>query len=727
MAWCLATCLITIAAPLALAQGDQQFSNEKIWFSRTFPQQYVWGIRSMADGLHYTRLEYDNEVGSQIVQYAYKTGEPTATLLTSIEAFGDASVRMDDYTFSADESKLLLMTNQTSIYRHSFTADYFIFDRGGKDLARPLSSAELGQQRLAVFSPSGNQVAFVRENNVFIADGQTEIQVTEDGAINSIINGATDWVYEEEFGEDNGLFWAPDGNRLAYYRFDESAVREFSMPVYGDLYPAPYTFKYPKAGEVNSDVSIHVYDLASDKSRQVNLPDVEYIPRIQWTHTASALAVLTMNRHQNDLGILLADCSAKSMTIPTTEGYREQCDTYIDITDNLTFLSDGTGFVLTSERDGYNHLYKFDFTGKAQQLTTGAWDVVEVSGYDENRNEIYFTGSMNGATQKHLARVNLSGQMTVLDDRPGTHSATFSNTYAYRIHTHQDANTPPTYTLVNRKGKTIRVLEDNAELKEVLTQYNVQPKTFFTFTNREGTELNGWMIKPANFDAQKPHPVYVNIYGGPGSNMVEDRWGGANHYWHQLLAQEGYIVACVDPRGTQFRGREFEHSTYKELGKLETEDFIDFGRWLGEQPYVDANRIGIQGWSYGGFETLLCMTKGADVFSAGISVAPVTNWRYYDTIYTERFMQTPEENASGYDDNSPVFFADLLEGDLLLIHGSGDDNVHFQNSMEMVNALVAAGKDFDFFAYPDRNHGIYGGNTRLHLFDMMLDFVKENL
>lgn len=720
-------CLALVAVGGTQLTAQEQFTNEKIWYSRTFAQEYVWGIRSMADGLHYTSLEYTEDGGSAIVKYAYKTGEPVATLLTSAQAFGDASVGFDDYTFSADESKVLLMTNQTPIYRHSFTADYFVADLAAGTPATPLSDPSLGQQRLAVFTPAGDKVAFVRDNNVFITDGTTETPVTSDGATNQIINGATDWVYEEEFGEDNGLFWSPDGQRLAYYRFDESNVKEFSMPVYGELYPDPYTFKYPKAGEENSKVSIHVYDLASQKGRMVATPTMEYIPRIQWTHDATMLAVLMMNRHQNDLRMLVADCAAKSMQIPAVEAFTESCDTYIDVTDNLTFLEDGDRFVLTSERDGYNHLYVFDFEGGATQLTRGEWDVIEVAGYDAKRGEIYFTGSMQGATQKHLARVNLKGQMTVLDDRPGTHSADFSRTFAYRIHRHHDANTPPTYTLIDRKGKEIRVLEDNADLRATLATYAVQPKKFFTFTNRAGVELNGWMIKPANFDPARAYPVYVNIYGGPGSNMVEDSWGGANYYWHQLLAQEGYIVACVDPRGTQFRGRDFEHSTYKELGKLETEDFIDFGRWLGDQSYVDAERIGIQGWSYGGFETLLCMTKGADVFSAGISVAPVTNWRYYDTIYTERFMQTPEENASGYDDNSPVFFADLLEGDLLLVHGSGDDNVHFQNSMEMVNALVAAGKDFDFFAYPNRNHGIYGGNTRLHLFNMMLDFVKENL
>jgi dipeptidyl-peptidase-4 len=413
----------------------------------------------------------------------------------------------------------------------------------------------------------------------------------------------------------------------------------------------------------------------------------------------------------------------------TRKIWSEQANTYIDITDDITFLPDGNSFIMTSKRNEFNHLYQFFLNRDLEpvQLTSGNWDVLSVQGFDEKRKQVYFTCSKKGATQTHLARVGLNGNMSILHDQAGTHRAAYSNSFDYYIHTHHTANTPPLYTLKGRSGRTVRALKDNADLNTTLAKYNLQPKEFFTFTNDAGVDLNAWMIKPPGFDPSQSYPVYVAIYGGPGVNTVSDSWGGANYYWHQLLAQQGYIVASVDPRGTPKRGRVFEHSTYKELGKLETEDFIDFGEYLGTQSYVDAERIGIQGWSYGGFMTLLCMTKGADVYTAGISVAPVTNWRYYDTIYTERFMQTPAENASGYDDNSPVNHANKLEGALLLVHGSADDNVHFQNSMEMVDALVAEGKDFDFFAYPNRNHGIYGGNTRLHLFNMMLDFVRENL
>ena len=706
----------------------QTFSNEKIWGGE-FRSEGVWGIRSMANGSHYTVSDYDQDKGSTIEKYSYNSGKKVSTIVTALDAFEDARESFSSYTFSTDERYILMTTNTESLYRHSFYADFYIYDTESKELATPLTDFSKGKQRLATFSPSADKVAFVRNNNVFIAnlmDG-TEVQVTDDGLANSIINGATDWVYEEEFGDDNGMKWSSDGTKLAYYRFDETAVRQMHMPVYGGLYPEPYIFKYPKAGEINSNVQVYIHDVQTGINHGVAVPkSAHYIPRFFWTNDAETLCILTMNRHQNDLRFLLAEGELPNNRLGTKEIFKETAYTYIDIHDNLIFLNDGHSFLWTSERDGFNHIYKFDYDGTHTQLTEGEWDVVDFFGYDEDRDMIYFSSSMNGATQQHLHSVNGKGIVTTLDNTPGHHSADFSANFAYRIHNYSNANTPPVYTLRNRKGKTVRTLKDNSSLRETLSEYDYSEKTFFTFTNDSDVSLNCWKILPPNFDASKSYPVYVAIYGGPGVNTVTDSWGGSNLMFYQYLAQEGYIVASVDPRGTPLRGRKFEHSTYKELGKLETEDFIDFAEYLGAQSYVDAERIGIQGWSYGGFMTLLCMTKGADVYSAGISVAPVTNWKYYDTIYTERFMQTPQENESGYEENSPVNHAEKLEGALLLVHGSGDDNVHFQNSMEMVNALIAADKDFDFFAYPDRNHGIYGGNTRLHLFDMMMDFVKEN-
>lgn len=707
----------------------QLLSNDLIWSSGEFRGEYVSGVRSMNDGKHYTSLER-SESGSSIVKYAYRSGEAVDTIATSLQVFQDAGKGFNGYEFSADESNLLITTETEGIYRHSFFANYYTHNLE-TGITRPLSDFETGKQRLAAFSPDAKQVAFVRDNNVFIVDLESglETQVTTDGERNKIINGATDWVYEEEFGKDNGIFWSPDGKFLAFYRFDESGVKEFSMPMYGQLYPEPYTFKYPKAGEDNARVNVFVFNTETGRTLSVLNSETEYIPRVKWGVNSEQLVLMTMNRHQSEMGILIGDCAAAGAAgVMMKEVWTESCNTYIDITDDIRFVNDGKSFILTSERDGYNHLYKFNAEGKGNdvQLTSGEWDVLEVQGFDEKRKEIYFSCSQKGATQTHLARVNLKGKMTILQDESGTHSARFSDSFDYYIHTHQNANTPPSYTLRNRTGEVVRELKTNQSLKDKVAAYNMQPKTFFTFTNDAGVDLNCWMIKPPGFDPNNSYPVYVAIYGGPGVNTVEDSWGGANYYWHQLLAQHGFIVASCDPRGTPKRGRTFEHSTYKELGKLETEDFIDFGEHLGGLEYVDADHIGIQGWSYGGFMTLLSMTKGAEVFSAGISVAPVTNWRYYDTIYTERFMQTPSENARGYDDNSPVNHAEKLKGPLLLVHGSADDNVHYQNSMEMVNALVAAGKDFDFFVYPDRNHGIYGGNTRLHLYNMMLDFVDEN-
>ena len=729
--WALGCYLVLFATAPSSAQDFpfELLSNELIWYSGEFREERVGGIRSMNDGKHYTSLERTDD-GSAIVKYAYKTGQAVDTLATSVRAFGSADQGFSGYSFSADERHILLTTDVQPIYRHSFSANFHVYETESR-ACTPLTDFDMGGQRLAAFSPNAAHVAFMRDNNVFIVElaSMEETQVTFDGEVNAIINGATDWVYEEEFGDDNGMFWSPDGRYLAFMRFDESQVREFGMPMYGDLYPEPYEFKYPKAGEDNALVEVKVFDLERKKTGTVMHPKSEYIPRVKWGASSEQLLVFTMNRHQSILNIQMSSLTRGVEQIISRKIWSEQARTYIDITDDITFLPDGQSFIMTSKRDEFNHLYQFFLDREVEpvQLTSGEWDVLSVQGYDAKRKQVYFTCSKFGATQSHLARVNLKGSMSILHEESGTHRAAYSNSFDYYIHTYHTANTPPVYSLKDRNGRTVRGLKDNAELQTTLAKYNLQPKEFFTFTNDAGVDLNAWMIKPPGFNPNQTYPVYVAIYGGPGVNTVSDSWGGANYYWHQLLAQQGYIVASVDPRGTPKRGRVFEHSTYKELGKLETEDFIDFGEYLGAQSYVNAERIGIQGWSYGGFMTLLCMTKGADVYTAGISVAPVTNWRYYDTIYTERFMQTPAENASGYDDNSPVNHAEKLEGALLLVHGSADDNVHFQNSMEMVDALVDAGKDFDFFAYPNRNHGIYGGNTRLHLFNMMLDFVREKL
>ena len=654
-------------------------------------------------------------------------------IASSKSIFGKSETGIDDYEFSADESKLLISTDTESIYRHSSRAQYYVFNIE-KAKAFPLADADKGKQRLATFSPDGEKVAFVRKNNLFISDlkYRTEVKVTSDGVDNKIINGATDWVYEEEFGFDRGFYWSPKGDRIAYYKFDETEVKQFQMAMYGELYPDQYTFKYPKAGEANSIVNIYVYELSMDASRMVNTgieTDI-YFPRIKWTKNNDELCIMRMNRHQNNLEFLFTNLSENGpFEITTRTVFSEKSNTYIDINDNLIFLADGKTFLWNSERDGYNHIYQFDTDGNmVRQITSGDWDVIDFYGYSEATKTIFYSSSEVSAMEQHVYSQGItkkSGKQ--LSERKGTNSAAFSSTFDYYINYHSDANTPYYITLHNSKGKEIRMLIDNKAMKETLAGYATSKKEFFTFTNSAGVELNCWMIKPVNFDATKKYPVYVSIYGGPGHNTVTDAWGGRDYLWHQMLAQKGYMVVSCDPRGTLYRGRDFKHATYQQLGKLETEDFIDLAKHLGKQTYVDANRIGIQGWSYGGYMTSLCMTKGAEYYKMGIAVAPVTNWRYYDSIYTERFMRTPQENADGYDDNSPINHVKMLTGKYLLVHGSADDNVHYQNSMEMVDALVKANKKFDLFIYPNKNHGIYGGNTRLHLFNMMLDFVEENL
>jgi len=587
-----------------------------------------------------------------------------------------------------------------------------------------------GKQQYAEFSPDGKKVGFVKDNNLFIKDlvSGKITEVTHDGLQNSVINGATDWVYEEEFALSQAFFWSPDGSRLAFLRFDESAVREFMMSTYGSLYPGEYRFKYPKAGEDNSLVNVHVYELTGGKTVKMLTGDDknQYIPRVKWTADGASLSIVRMNRLQNKLELLLAnpaDGSVKTLL-------EEKSETYIDVNDNLTFLNDNKHFIWSSELGGFNHLYLYDMAGKRKNaITSGEMDITDFYGYDEMKGNVYFSAAYPKPSDRTVfaCKLNGKGQKVLFETTGGHQQPEFSNNFSYAIVRQSKANEPSSYTLYSGEGKMLRVIESNSRLKSKLNEYSFSQKEFFTFTTSSGVSLNGWMIKPSSFDASKKYPVFMTVYGGPGHNTVENAWEGSNYLWHQMLAQKGYIVVSVDNRGTGNRGEKFKKVTYKQLGKLETEDQIEVARYLAGQSYVDPSRIGIQGWSYGGYMSSLCITKGADFFKMAIAVAPVTNWRYYDSIYTERFMQTPQDNASGYDDNSPINHVSRLKGKYLLIHGTGDDNVHFQNSVEMVNSLVKANKQFDVFFYPDKNHGIYGGNARLHLYTLMTDYILKNL
>ena len=717
--------ILVAFASILLAQSsfaqEKTIELEDIWASRTFSPEWVWGLNSMNDGVHYSSMNYGNG-NVYVTEYSYETGDSVSTIIDS-KNFED--INFDDYSFSKNEQKVLLPTATESIYRHSTRSKYYIYDRETRN-ALELST---GKQRLAQFSPDATKVAFVRENNIFIKDlkSDLETQVTTDGEMNKIINGATDWVYEEEFAFDNGFQWNSNGTKIAFYRFNEEAVPEFSMDMFSALYPSQTRFKYPKAGEANSTVEIFIYDVASNKivEAAIETEDEFYIPRIKWTKNENILSLQRMNRHQNNLDFILVnanDGSAKTIFTETDEAY-------IDVTDNLTFLNDGEHFVWTSEKSGYNHIYLYNLKGKqVRKITKGDYEVTDFYGVDESTNTVYFASAERSAMHRDVYSVQLNGRnKRMLTNRVGTNSATFSTSYKYFINQHSDANTPYHFSLFDATGTEVRTLKDNATLNETLGNYALSTKEFFNFETTEGVNLNAWMMKPHDFDATKEYPVFMYLYGGPGSQQVTDAWGGSNFLWFQMLTQQGYIVACVDNRGTGARGAEFKKCTYQQLGKLETQDQIEANRHLASLPYVDGSRIGIFGWSYGGYMSSLCLLKGADDFKMAIAVAPVTNWRYYDSIYTERYMRTPQENASGYDDNSPINHVEKLKGKYLLVHGSADDNVHYQNTMEMTTALVNANKQFDLFIYPNKNHGIYGGYTRLHLFTKMTNFIKENL
>jgi len=704
----------------------QALSVEKIWKNYEFRGEGIEGFRSMQDGLHFTRLN-DKNGEQSISKHEITNSNGAGIVLISAEklAYQGDKITIDDYFFNEDETKVLLTTQTTSIYRRSYTAVHFLFDLKTGTL-KALDETHQ-PQTLAEYSPDGKMVSYIYKNDLYVKDiasGKVK-KLTQDGKRNKVINGTTDWVYEEEFSITKAYDWSPDSKYIGFLRFNEKEVKEFNLTYYGELYPQNYSYKYPKAGEDNSRVSAHIATVKSGKISPIDLGEYEYIPRIEWSGNSNKLILQTLNRHQNDLKYHLIDLTGKKISHKVF--FQEKSDSYVEIDNNLLILSDGNTILRTSEADGFNHIYKLSFDGKSEQITKGNWDVIEFYGIDEKEGQIYFSAAQKDAISKGIYRINLDGSViSSISSETGYNEAEFTTGMKYFVKTYSNANTPPVYILCDNLGKEISVLEDNIKLKTTLSGYNLSKKEFVKFQSGN-TTLNGWMIKPVNFNPNQKYPVYVTIYGGPGHNEVSDSWDGNDYLYHQLLAQKGYIVVSVDPRGTMYRGAAFKKSTYLQLGKLETEDFINTAKELQKLPYVDPNRIGIQGWSFGGFMTSLAMTKGADYFKMGISVAPVTNWRYYDNIYTERFMRTPKENENGYDDNSPINFVHLLKGKYFLIHGSGDDNVHYQNSMEMINALVRANKQFDLFIYPNRNHGIYGGNTRNHLFTMMLDYTLENL
>ena len=679
----------------------------------TFEQKTVSGVRSLSDGERYTTMS-----DGRVLCFSYRTGEPAGVLFDASAA--EPRIEFTDYVLSADERRLLLTTDVEPIYRHSFTAEYWIYDRQDGSLRR-LSQG--GPQQQAQFSPDGSRVAFVRGGNLFVADptAGSERQLTFDGRFNHIINGLPDWVYEEEFSFARAFAWSPDGRKIAYLRFDESRVKQYNMNRFaGGLYPENYTFKYPKAGEQNSVVELYCCDAADGSTVRMDTGEQtdQYIPRLFWTPTGQ-LGFYRLNRLQNHFEVLLCDSSGASRVV-----YDERNDRYVERVDGrtVTFLPDGDRFVVRSERDGFMHLYLYGVSeGLLGRITSGEWEVTELLGIEGDR--VYYLSTETSPLRRDLYTVRLDGRgKRRLTGGDGTYRIAPSRGFRYFISYFSNVRTPNRVTLHRSDGRLVRTLEDNAALRTKLDELQVPVKEFFRFATSEGVELNGYMVRPNGFDSSRRYPVLMTQYSGPGSQQAADRWTIG---WEDVLVQQGYIVACVDGRGTGFRGEEFKKCTYGELGKYETVDQIEAARYLASLPYVDPDRIGIYGWSYGGFMALNCILKGNDVFRAAIAVAPVTSWRFYDTIYTEIYNDLPQDNPSGYDDNSPIHFADRLKGKLLIAHGTGDDNVHIQNTYEMITKLVEYDKPFELYVYPDRNHGM--GPSRHHLMERCIEFVQRNL
>ena len=725
-------CLLVQVVP---AQGSKALDLKEIT-SGKFRAEGIQGVIPMADGEHYTQM---NAEGTQIIKYSFRTGQQVEVVFDVAKARECTFKRFDGYTFSPDGSKILIRTETQPIYRHSYKAVHYLYTIK-RNIVEKLS--EGGPQQSPVFSPDGNMVAFVRDNNIFLVKmlyGNSESQVTEDGKFNHVLNGIPDWVYEEEFSFATALEFSPDNTMLAFIRFDESEVASFTFPIFAgqaphysalETYPGAYTYKYPKAGEANSKVSVHTFDIKSKVTRKMKLPlDPDgYIPRIRFTQDAAKLAIMTLNRNQNRFDLYFADPRSTLCKLVL----RDESPYYINesVFDNIMFYPQNFSFI--SEKDGYSHLYWYSMGGNlVKQVTKGKFEVKRFIGWDAATNTFYFESNEESPLRTAVYKTDKKGGRIKLSEKAGTNSAIFSSNLKYFMNTYSNLQTPAVITLNDNTGKVLKTLVTNQKLKETLAQYQLPKKEFFTFRTSQGTELNGWMIKPADFNESKKYPVLLYQYSGPGSQEVVDKWGiGGDRGgigWDAYMASKGYVIVCVDGRGTGGRGAEFAKCTYLNLGVKEAQDQVETAKHMAAQPYVDKSRIGIWGWSFGGYMTIMSMSEGTPIFKAGAAVAAVTDWRFYDTVDVERFMRTPQQNAEGYKAGSAFTRAANLNGRLLLVHGMADDNVHFQNCAEYSECLVQANKQFDMQVYTNRNHGIYGGNTRYHLFTRLTEFFLNNL
>ena len=702
---------------------------------KTFTPKYITGVDPIKGTDRYASISND---GRQIIEYAFKTGNQTRVLFDIANTHGESIKQLDGYTLSPDGKRMLIQTNTHKIYRRSFTADYYIYTIQSRKLEK-LSTG--GPQQIPTWSPDGNQIAFVRDNNIFLVKllyDNAESQITKDGKFNEIINGVPDWVYEEEFSTNRSLCFTADSRMLCWIKYDERKVKEYSLQLFmgshptmkaNEVYPGTYTYKYPKAGEDNSIVSVWSYEIQTHKTNRLQVPleGDGYIPRIKSTNDANRIIVFTMNRHQDVLNLY----AVNPRTTLSQLLIKEQGDKYVKEEAMEGIAIGQNSILLPSDRDGYMHLYLYNMNGSLiRKIGDGNYDITSIYGYDETTGDVYYQAAGINPHDRQVFVSHKTGKTERLTDTNGWNKAIFSGDYKYFLNTWSNYNTPYVFTIRDNKGKVLSTPVDNKELKEKVKTYGFNGRETFSFTTSEGVKLDGWMVKPKDFDTNKKYPVILFQYSGPGSQQVIDAWnagsmgnGGAFDYY---LAQQGFIVVCVDGRGTGGRGAAFEKCTYLKIGELESRDQVETALWLGKQSYIDKERIGIWGWSFGGFNTLMSMSEGRPVFKAGVAVAPPTNWRYYDTIYTERYMRTPKENGSGYATN-PIQRANALHGALLICHGMADDNVQPQNTMEYTEALIQADKDFKENIYTNRNHGIYGGNTRTHLLRQISNWFIEHL
>jgi len=717
--------IFTFSLSFVLLKAQENITIEELWKNYSFSQRNFGKIKVLKNSDSFTRLESNKEL-QQIVKYSFTSGKKELVIFDS-QKF-KLKNRISSYKFSHQENYLIIETDREGIYRYSYRSKCLLYDIQN-DKIYDVFDEKI--QNLS-FSPDEKFVSFTFENNIYINEIQNLLKgninsfkkITTDGKNNSIINGSSDWVYEEEFGLVQAYHWSPDGKKIAYLKFDEENVKTFSMDIFkGQLYPSSKTFKYPKAGEDNSVVNLYIHDLEENKTKFIyTKKDYEYIPRFFWTFTSNKLVFYGLNRLQNNLDFIVLNYE----NLQTEILFSENDSCYIEIKNELEFFNENH-FIWISEKDGYYHAYLKNLEGFESQLTKGNWEIKEIYGFDSDLMKLYYSSNEEGTETQSLFSLDIEYDFKEkISTKLGFNDAIFSHSLKNYINYYSNANQPNQISLNKADGSEIMIFENNQILIDKLNKYKLNKKEFFKIQT-DNTELDAWIIKPTNFDENKKYPVMMFVYGGPGSKEVLDKWEGNDFLWHQCLSQNGIIIVSVDNRGTGGKGASFRKITYKNLGKYETIDIIEAAKFLSKFNYVDEKRIGIQGWSYGGYLSSLAITKGSSIFDLSVAIAPVTNWRFYDNIYTERYMSKPVLNSDGYDQNSPINFVSSLSGKYLLVHGTADDNVHVQNTYEMVSALVNENKDFELFIYPDRNHGIYGGNTRFHLYNKITNFILDNL